>query len=93
MKFDKSNDFAVSNLVTKIWSYQWGKLFDKFGFHKIFAKVLWKEERGSCHEIFGMKYFSILKIGSENIPHLADTALSLTDNTALVETVFVSQKY
>lgn len=54
---------------------------------KYLPKVLWKEERGSCHEIFGMKYFSILKIGSENIPHLADTALSLTDNTALVETV------
>ena len=40
-----------------------------------------------------MKYFSILKIGSENIPHLADTALSLTDNTVLVEAVFVYQKY
>ena len=44
-------------------------------------------------KIFGMKYFSVLKIGSENIPHLADTALSLTDSTAGVETVFVYQKY
>lgn len=44
-------------------------------------------------KIFGMKYVSILKIGSENIPHLADTALSLTDSTALVEIVFVYQKY
>ena len=44
-------------------------------------------------KIFGMKYFSVLKIGSENIPHLADTALSLTDSTARVETVFVYQKY
>ena len=40
-----------------------------------------------------MKYISILKIGSENIPHLADTALGLTDSTALIETVFVYQKY
>lgn len=44
-------------------------------------------------KIFGMKYISILKIGSENIPHLADTALGLTDSTALIETVFVYQKY
>lgn len=49
----------------------------KFGLHIMFAKerYLWKEEKdigheNICYEI--VTHFNILKIRSENIPHLAE---------------------